>query len=60
MNNPPENKTNDDEQLFNETLKRMLKTPPKAHDSDKVTKSPAEKKKPKPALTRAQKPKSNR
>ncbi|MFD1986551.1 hypothetical protein ACFSOZ_29355 [Mesorhizobium newzealandense] len=28
MNNPPNNKTADDEQRFNETLKRMLKTPP--------------------------------
>ncbi|MBB6407751.1 hypothetical protein [Mesorhizobium sangaii] len=49
-----------DEKRFNETLKRMLKTPPKAHDSDKVAKSPTEKKKAKPEPAHAQNPKSNR
>jgi hypothetical protein len=40
---------NNDEALFNETLKRMLHTPPKAHDSDKAGKSQDKKERAKPA-----------
>lgn len=39
----------DENQRFNETLKRMLRTPPKAHDSDKAEKSQDKKEKAKPA-----------
>ncbi|CAH2409365.1 hypothetical protein [Mesorhizobium escarrei] len=38
-----------DEKAFNETLKRMLKTPPKAHDSDKAEMSQDKKERAKPA-----------
>ncbi|WP_181183186.1 hypothetical protein [Mesorhizobium sp. B3-1-7] len=43
MNAPDQKQT--DEAKFNETLKRMLKTPPAPHDSDKSKQSQAEKRK---------------
>ncbi|MFC3324289.1 hypothetical protein [Mesorhizobium cantuariense] len=39
----------DDEKKFNDTLKRMLQTAPKQHDTGKVDKSPKEKAKARPA-----------
>ena len=35
-----------DEDKFNETIKRMLETPPKPHDRDKATESQDKKEKP--------------
>jgi hypothetical protein len=37
---------NTDTQKFNDTLKRMLSTPPKPHDSDKPVESQDKKEKP--------------